>query len=655
MTLDPVNVQAGDADFFEVVLDRQKLRRGPYRTTPQALREIPGVMVQETSHGQGSPYIRGFTGFRNLFTIDGIRLNNSVFRSGPNQYWNTVDPYLIQRLVVEKGTSGVLGGSDAIGGSVNAVTRSALDYDANGSALYRVSSAENSHQGRLESGIRVTEDFAVLAGLTRKHFGDLRGGQDIGLQRNTGYEEWDVDLKLEQRLPDDAALALAYQQSSLADVPRTHRTVFSRSFAGTAVGGELQRSLDQRRQLAYLQLRDTTVNEWIDQLTLSASWQQQDEARYRERTGARFDHQGFTVNTLGLWARAESDSRIGRLAYGVDYYRDFVRSYSSGSAIQGPVGDDASYDLLGVYLQDRVSLTPRWDWSVGGRYNYSAARAGSVRDPLTTARTSISRSWNSAVGDTRLLWKAVPERLDWLFTVAQGFRAPNLSDLTRFDISRSGETETASFDLEPEKYLSFETGLRWRQPRATAELNSFYTIIDDQIVRFPTGAMIGGMPEVTKGNVGDGYVQGIELGLAWEAVEQWTLFGNLAWVEGRVDTFPTAAPVVRREYLDRLMPLTGQLGLRWESRDDRWWSEALGVIAADADKLSTRDAADAQRIPPGGTPGYAIMHLRGGWNVTKNFSASAAVENLFDADYRIHGSGQNMPGRNFILELTARF
>jgi len=84
---------------------------------------VPGVMVQKTGHGQGSPYIRGFTGFRTLLMIDGIRLNNAVFRDGPNQYWNTVDPFSIERLEVVKGPSSVLYGSDAIGGTVNVITR----------------------------------------------------------------------------------------------------------------------------------------------------------------------------------------------------------------------------------------------------------------------------------------------------------------------------------------------------------------------------------------------------------------------------------------------------------------------------------------------------------------------------------------------------
>jgi len=643
------------ADAGTVTLNRNMLRQRLFRTTPQALREVPGVMVQETSHGQGSPYVRGFTGFRNLFTIDGIRLNNSTFRSGPNQYWNTVDAHLLSRLDVRKGTSGVRNGSDAIGASVDAVSQSALDYSGQALAGYRISSAENSHVGRFEGHLSFTDETALLLGGTRKHFGDLIGGRDIGRQPNAGYDELDFDLKLEHRLANGARLSFAYQNARLEDVPRTHRTVFARSFAGTAVGTELQRSLDQHRQLAYVQLRDESVNEWVDRLVLSASWQRQKEDRYRARTGARFDWQGFNVDSFGLWSRAESETTIGRLAYGFEYYRDAVGSYSSGNTIQGPVGDDANYDLFGAYIEDHIRLAPRWEWTFGGRYGYAAANADSVRDPLTTLRTSVSRSWHSAVGETRLGWQVIPDRLSWHLAVAQGYRAPNLSDLTRFDVSRSGEVETASLNLDPEKYLSFESGVQFRQPTLTAELNGFYTLIDDQIVRFPTGALIGGMPEITKGNVGNGYVQGVELGLSWKAHEQWTLFGNFAWVEGQVDTFPTAASVARREYLDRLMPLSAQVGLRWDSQADAWWLETVVMLAEKADKLSTRDAGDTQRIPTGGTPGYAVVHLRGAWNVTKNLSANAAIENVFDQDYRVHGSGQNMPGRNFIIELTARF
>jgi hemoglobin/transferrin/lactoferrin receptor protein len=111
--------------------------------------------------------------------------------------------------------------------------------------------------------------------------------------------------------------------------------------------------------------------------------------------------------------------------------------------------------------------------------------------------------------------------------------------------------------------------------------------------------------------------------------------------------------VIEEEWLDRLMPLTVRAGLRWER--GATWAEALGIAAGDADKLSTRDQADTQRIPPGGTPGYAVLHLAAGRTVNEHLRLRAGVDNVFDEDYRIHGSGSNMPGRNLIVGATLSF
>jgi hemoglobin/transferrin/lactoferrin receptor protein len=136
---------------------RELIENRQVRTLVDAMRELPGVMVQKTGHGQGSPYIRGFTGLRTLFLIDGIRLNNSTFREGPNQYWNTVDPFSVQRLEVVKGPSSVLHGSDAIGGTVNAITRELDDLDgkeSRGRIVLRGASAEGSRSSCCSSGHR---------------------------------------------------------------------------------------------------------------------------------------------------------------------------------------------------------------------------------------------------------------------------------------------------------------------------------------------------------------------------------------------------------------------------------------------------------------------------------------------------------------------
>ena len=109
---------------------------------------------------------------------------------------------------------------------------------------------------------------------------------------------------------------------------------------------------------------------------------------------------------------------------------------------------------------------------------------------------------------------------------------------------------------------------------------------------------------------GDGYIQGVELGASWGFAKGWVASGNFAWSEGEVGQFNNGAVGVFPA--SRIHPLTAQLGLRWESDDARWWAEGSAILARHQDRLSPGDMGDTQRIPPGGTHGYAVYHLRAG-------------------------------------------
>ena len=221
--------------------------------------------------------------------------------------------------------------------------------------------------------------------------------------------------------------------------------------------------------------------------------------------------------------------------------------------------------------------------------------------------------------------------------ISQGFRAPNLSDLSRLDSNRSSEIETPAPNLDPETFLTYELGVKAQTGEVSGTLSYFYTDVNDLILRTPTGRIVDGLEEVTKLNSGDGHVQGVELSLAYQWTDQVEFFGGFAYQDSRVTTFPTSAPVLKEEVLSRVMPTNGFAGVRRESRDERFWLEGIVRIVDRADRLSTRDLRDTQRIPPGGTPGYSVATIRSGWQAADNISITSGVENIFDEAYRAHG------------------
>lgn len=662
------------------VIEREEfLGRRLVRTLPDALTETPGVMVQRTGYGQASPFIRGFTGFRTLALIDGIRLNNAIFREGPNQYWSTIDPYTIDRLDVVKGPSSVLYGSDAIGGTVNAITRkpplitwpeeksagdgktspttTARGPEFHGSTDYRYATAEGSNTIRGDFSLALSPQLGIAGGLTYADFGDLRAGRGTGTQERSGYNQISGDFTALWRPNRNTEVTFAFQRFEQNNVPRWHSTIYSTSWEGTDVGTDLRRDLDQLRELAYVRLESRDISEWLSKASLTLSFHRQSEEQDRIRDGGRRDVDGLRDDQFGVLVNLESPSAIGMFSYGVEYYHDDVQSWGSrfnpdgtlrSIKPRGPVADDSSYDLLGIYVQDEIKLGERLTLIPGARWTWAQVDTGVIdpdpTDPVNL--TPFTESFNAATFSFRAQYDFT-KQWNMFSGISQGFRAPNLSDFTSFDFARSGEVETPVTDLDPEQYLSFEIGTKVSTGKFSLYAAYYRMWIDDQITRYRTGNFIDGDPEVKRINSGDGYVQGIEAGTTWMFAPGWTAFGTIAWSEGEVDQFDGGT--IRRYPLSRIQPLTAQLGLRWESANGKWWTEGVVTIVARQDQLSLSDTNDTQRIPPGGTPGYTVGSVRAGWRPCRNFNLYAACENISDENYRIHGSGINEPGRNFVI------
>jgi hemoglobin/transferrin/lactoferrin receptor protein len=195
---------------------REDLERDLTRTVPEALKSIPGVAVQKTANGQGSPIIRGFTGYRTLAMIDGIRYNHSAYRDGPNEYFALIDPQALDRLELVQGPGSVLYGSDAVGGALNLFTRSAAFMaEAEGESFHhgglfgRWHSSEQSWQARADYDFGTGQKWGLHLGGTWKDFGDVIAAE-VGEQGFTGYTQRSYDARLDARLDNHWTLTLAH-------------------------------------------------------------------------------------------------------------------------------------------------------------------------------------------------------------------------------------------------------------------------------------------------------------------------------------------------------------------------------------------------------------------------------------------------------------
>lgn len=659
-TLDQVVVSGSriEQPLYEVpqaasVVTSEEIEEAIYRTTPEALVHEPGVMVQKTAHGHGSPFIRGLTGKEVLILVDGVRLNNSTFRFGPNQYINTIDPAIIERVEVVRGPGSVLYGSDALGGVINIITKkrkkfnNADKFNGEVNAIYGSADEEKTLNLAVEGDVSTTAGY--WANANYRDFNDLRAGGDEGVQKYTGYNERHANAVFSKKTDADGRLDLSVQYTSQNDVPRTDKFINS-----------------NERRVYDPQARFFTAANWqgkpgisiADKLNVNINYQKQSEALERQKFGAtKVRNQDDAVHTMGFSVQADKlATESHMLTYGFEMYRDVVKSsrVDTDGGVKteksGSYPDNSKYSTFGLYVQDEFFITNASILTTGLRFSANRAQTN------LTDFGKLDETYKDITGSVRLSHELF-SGVRTFAGIAQGFRAPNLDDIAVLTSTNEG-VDVPSPGLKSEKSLNYELGLKLNLNRVQGTAAVFYSDYTDIIDRKDgtyqglsfiddngNGIQDSGEENVRqKFNIGNAEIYGVELDGELLLTNTLSAFGNFAWTYGQ--------NLSDGEPLSRIPPARLLAGLRWQA-SSAWWVEPFVEAVDGQDRLSARDAKDP-RIADGGTPGYYTFNARAGWK-SKAHVVNIALNNISDKLYKVHGSGVYGPGREVKVSYLFRF
>lgn len=664
------------------VIPKQRLEEKQGRSVPETLMEEAGIFVQKTNHAGGAPIVRGAIGHQVLILIDGIRLNNSIYRSGPNQYLNMIDPRSLQQLEVLRGPGSIAYGSYAFGGVISATSISPprsfdRNFIYNGLLLGRYGSAD--HELGIHGAIGGSmHGLGMRASLSYGNFGDLMPGGtlsntaspeqrsfltrttdfgdvltsgDSGRQAYTGYQHFFANGDISWRINPTWSLKLAYQRAQHIQAGRSDQL---------AAKGSLQ-IYDNFRDLIYLRLHSklrpirTNMNftlsyhrqaETVDKLTLDRT------SFAQTKQAINFDQ----AHTIGAnWGGRSRVASWFSLSYGIDLDADFIDSEAKSRTT--PQSDfkptsanfpsNTNYLTLGAYVLASFSL---WEWTpkngfylhVGERVNGFFANAP-ARDKFDAI--SFKQVGHAPYASLQFI---VDPSLQIAFSYTEGFRAPNLQET--ISIGDFGTYfEVPNPNLEPEISRSLELTIRGRwQQRLQAWVTGYYSLWSNMITKKP-GTYNGqnevdGKPVTQLVNTAQASVMGIEAGASWNIIRGWSLSANINYSRGRsFKDDGSEAP------LSRIPPLFANISTSYRV-SKHGFIEIYALIADKQAQLSDSDKADP-RIPKDGTPGWWTLNLRGGAYLSSFAQLTFSIENILDAQYKYHGSGVFAPGLNARLSL----
>lgn len=646
----------------------------------EAVRDEPGVWIQKTGAGGGTPVIRGMMGNTVLYLVDGIRINNGRLFSGPNAFFNQVDVGSIDRIEILKGPGSVQYGSDAMGGVIHLQTPTLTIFpetpEWGGRVLGQYSTADQGWFGHSEA-YYADSRMNAIAGATVFTADDFRAGGGDTLD-HTSLNSYGGFGKARIRLSEGHVLTLGCLENVRTDVER-----YDQSQRNPNSGDPRYFTPREERTLVYLKDSIESEGGMLSHLESYLYYQNYNsESDYNTEKNERIFQRDVTCQDQDMYGTGISaTSPLGdglKLVYGTDFrYEEFTEdkdrctwSFADPDGTwSSPKGTtpDGSYDVADAFVLLDWNPVERLRLTAGTRFESTHLHSDPVAQNATAGFTvddlRLDERWNSTTFSLGgIYW--LTETLALNSQGSTGYRAPTYSDVLSFGPFTYG-VNIPSPEVGPEKCTTWEFGPRYESERLSASLTYFYTWLDDMV----DSARVEGFTDINgngvedtgegnyaKENFGTGHIQGVESAAEWRFIEDWALFGTFAWADGWDDE--------QADYLRFIPPLNGTAGVRWHATEKLRLSAFARMVSAQ-DQVSEDDKSDPARAtdpaitfpaknnPPlrsdYSIPGYVTLHARADFAATKRIRIFLAGDNLTDKRYREAFSRLDAPGINVTM------
>ena len=668
---------------------------------PQTTADLIGnsgvVFIQKSQQGGGSPMIRGFAANRLIYTVDGVRMNNAIFRGGNIQNVISLDALSLQNAEVLLGPDAVVYGSDAIGGVMSFETlgpRYAKDEQVSVSArgLTRTASAnfERTAHADLQLG---SKKWAVTSSFTRTSFGDLRqgnngpddylrpyyvsqfSGQDLivpnpnpNRQAPSGYGQSNFMQKVFFRPNSKWDFSLAYHHSETSAFSRYDRQL--RIVNDLPQYGQWDYG-PQKWTMNQFTANHTKVRGIFSEMTLRLAEQNFQESRITRAFNDPIQlrrSEDVVAYSANLDLR-KSISTKGELFYGIEWVLNQVNSIgvetnidtntSAAGPARYPKSDWTSY---AIYLSYQHQWNSKLMTQGGLRYNGIGldAQFDTRFYPLPFDNAKLDTE--AVTGSIGLVYQ--PSSL-WNFraNMATAFRAPNVDDIGKIFDSEPGSVVVPNPDLVPEYAISWDFGVaHMLHKKLKLDFSGYFTQLDNALMRRDftlngdTEIIYDGVLSRVQAiqNAAQSRVYGIHTGVELKLPSGFALTSDLNWQRGTEEMEDGTSSPARHA-----APWFGatRLWFRAENLVIQGYSQYSGGLSYDKLAIEEQSKTDIYALDAQGrpyAPSWQTFNVKAQYSLDAHIDLIAGIENITDQRYRTYSSGISAAGRNLILALRAQ-